>query len=222
MRHIIYGLMLIFLTACGKNEQHEVTTSSVTPAADDVFRVKPPAYKAAASTPAPVASMPTPVVKEDVKDAEFDFTPEQFASLFNAASQSYEQRFRIGKVKIKDGDVNNIFRYDFSGRISFMAGVSKKTGRIVNMSTVMGGDGNSKQQGLDMMVMSMILTKATNPNLTNSEISEMVLGMIKEAPSLTADKKGVLEQPERTINNIRYILELGHGIGYWWVIEPIV
>lgn len=201
MRLIIYGLMLIFLTACGKNEQAQSNPARET---------------TAVAMPAPVPA-PAGFYPPSAEHAEFDFTPEQFASMFNATSQAYEQRFRIKKVKIKEGEVNNVFQYYFSERLTLTAGISKSTGRVLNMTTIMVGDGKTKQQAIDMLVMSMILTKATNPTLTGTEILEMVTRMNQEPPG----QEGTSERPERTINNVHYILESGHGIGYWWIMNPV-
>lgn len=67
MRLIVYGLMLVFLTACGEKEQPDVSTSGVAPAGGEVFRVKAPAYKSVESIPATtIASMSTQVVSEAV------------------------------------------------------------------------------------------------------------------------------------------------------------
>lgn len=151
------------------------------------------------------------------REAEFELTSEQFANAFNAAARAYGQSFKINQVEVKHGAVHDYFQHTFSTGISLTAAVSKETGHITSVTALVAENGTPADNRNNVLALSEVVAAAVNPRLSQSKTAELVRDMMQEASS----SQDAGEFPQRFINNVRYVLRNGSGIGYWWIANPV-
>lgn len=151
------------------------------------------------------------------REAEFELTTEQFASAFNATSRAYGQPFKINKVELQHGPVHDYFQYTFPSGISLTAAVSKDSGHITSVTAVVAERGAAAENRSNVMAISEVVAAAVNPRLSQGKTTELVQDMLREVSS----SQDAGKFPQRFINNVRYVLRNGSGIGYWWIANPV-
>ena len=151
------------------------------------------------------------------KEAAFELTPEQFATAFNAAARSYGQAFRINKVDVQHGSAHDYFQQTFSSGISLTAAVSKETGHVTSVTALVAEDNSQADSRSNVLAISEVVAATVNPKLSKNKSAELVTDMMKEVGSNSDASKF----PQRFVNNVRYVLRNGSGIGYWWIANPV-
>ncbi|MNR79401.1 hypothetical protein D3C72_101080 [compost metagenome] len=155
------------------------------------------------------------------REAEFQLTSEQFASAFNAAARAYGQPFKINKIEVRHGAVHDYFQQNITSGISLTAAVSKETGHITSVTALVAegsanNDGSSDKRN-NVLAISEVVAATVNPRLSQDKAAELVRDMMQEASNSTDAGKF----PQRFINDVRYVLRNGSGIGYWWIANPV-
>ncbi|RQO37244.1 hypothetical protein DBR37_03385 [Herminiimonas sp. KBW02] len=151
------------------------------------------------------------------REAEFELTTEQFANAFNAASRAYGQSFKINKVEVQHGPIHDYFQHTFPSGISLTAAVSKDTGHITSVTALVAEHGAATESRNNVIAISEVVAAAVNPRMSQGKTTELVQDMLREVS--TSQDAGKF--PQRFINNVRYVLRSGSGIGYWWIANPV-
>lgn len=151
------------------------------------------------------------------REAEFELTTEQFASAFNAASRAYGQPFKINKVEVQHGPVHDYFQQTFPSGISLTAAISKDSGHITSVTALVAENSTAAENRNNVMAISEVVAAAVNPRLSQGKSAELVQSMLQEVGS----SQDAGKFPQRFINNVRYVLRSGSGIGYWWIANPV-
>ncbi|MBF8178189.1 hypothetical protein [Herminiimonas contaminans] len=151
------------------------------------------------------------------REAEFELTTEQFASAFNAASRAYGQSFKINKVEVQHGPVHDYFQQTFPSGISLTAAISKDSGHITSVTALVAENSAAAENRSNVLAISEVVAAAVNPRLSQSKSAELVQSMLQEVGS----SQDAGKFPQRFINNVRYVLRSGSGIGYWWIANPV-
>lgn len=192
MRLIIYGLMLFFLTACGKNEQvqdKQTREEAATPAP-----VTAGFYPPTSSTPSPLLG------KEEVEGAatSFKFSEKEFKALFNEKSKAGNWHFWIGKLEIaKSIAGTHEFRYRFSDRLELTGQVSDEEKKIYELqSSLRTKEGVDERDLLEKQGIDNILISITNPKLDYKEVNNLQISLVKKV-----DK---WNYPDIKVNNVMY------------------
>jgi hypothetical protein len=151
------------------------------------------------------------------REAEFELTTEQFASAFNAASRTYGQPFKINKVEVQHGPVHDYFQQTFPSGISLTAAISKDSGHITSVTALVAENSAAAENRSNVLAISEVVAAAVNPRLSQGKSAELVQSMLQEVGS----SQDAGKFPQRFINNVRYVLRSGSGIGYWWIANPV-
>ncbi|WP_293777294.1 hypothetical protein [uncultured Oxalicibacterium sp.] len=159
------------------------------------------------------STAPRPAVTQN---AEFPFTPREFAEAFNTAARLYDKPFQIAHIEVRHGAVQDYFQQILDTGISLTAGVSKETGRITSITALVNRHGALQDREL-MLAISEIVTTATNPTLSTDRIAGIVASMLQE---LSPAEEG-RDFPQRFINQVRYVVRSDRSVGYWWIANPI-
>ncbi|MCW2278762.1 hypothetical protein [Heliophilum fasciatum] len=114
-----------------------------------------------APTAPPAASKPVP---------NLGITPDEFKSRFNAISEKEQYKLRIDNMVVEDGAVQNVIKYPLGEKLELIAAVNKTNGFLRNVSLI-GVMDETYEAGIK------IVTKATNPDLTESEYKEIYRGL---------------------------------------------
>ena len=77
--------------------------------------------------------------------------------------------------------------------------------------------GAAAENRSNVMAISEVVAAAVNPRLSQSKTTELVQDMLREVSS----SQDASKFPQRFINNVRYVLRNGSGIGYWWIANPV-
>lgn len=149
-------------------------------------------------------------------EPEFRFDTEQFTYAFNKAAQTYGQTFHIGKINVEHGAIHDYARQVFFTGLSLTLGISKETGHIVSITALADENGEPMDRRA-IIVLSEIVTTATNPELTQDKAAKLVADMMQESDL----HNSTAPFPQRFIGDVRYVLRNDSGIGYWWMASPV-
>lgn len=87
-------------------------------------------------------------------------TPVAYANQLNAILEKLERPYRVDPAQITKGDVSDVLNAKLGKYASLVAGVSKTTGEILEVTVIAGGDGTPTSGVEIMMAASAALTAA--------------------------------------------------------------
>lgn len=183
MRRSIY-LMCVFALALSGCGNGEVKTLA----------------SAAPQNPAPAANV-------------FNMDQRQFAAVFNATANTFQQPFRIGQIDMKTGVIDDYFQQQLSDDTSLTVTFSKESGRISSIT----GRVVQKNGYVDMVAVKAIaevVIGATSLGLPQEKIVKIVNDMAHEI-----GEQGNAAMSPRYFDEARYVLR-NNETSVWLIANP--
>lgn len=207
---IFFGLMFIGMVSSDNKETQKPTvptsqetkaTTATASSTGNSNQVSQPMEKQSTKTTA----------DEKVADevpGSLGMTPEKFKQEFNRAAKELEFPYRINKITVKNGSVQDVFQYMFTDHLGLTASVNKKDGTVRDVLILGQGDGSLKS-GVDIILAMGVLIETTNPDLSPTE-----RGNILNDLGVMGDNVDVNNLDGKTIRNgIKYTITSSPQLG---------
>lgn len=99
------------------------------------------------------AEQKSTVPKVEIKTLRM--TPDTYAQRINQLLEKYEKPDRVDPSEITEGEVQDILKANLGPYASLVAGVSKETGELVDVTLIGAGDGKP-MSGLEIMLIAVL------------------------------------------------------------------
>lgn len=112
---------------------------------------------------------------------------EGFRKAFNSTAKNLNLiDMTLGKLKVQDGAVQDVFTYKISDYV-YLQGSINKSDRSVREVTMVGAGDGTAQSGTDILVTIGLLIASTNPDLTTEERAGVLqdLGLLSEGVDIS-------------------------------------
>ena len=156
--------------------------------------------------------------KADAKAKEIPGTiglkPDEFKNKWNSDAASLNMSdFKISKINVENGQVQDTFRFQFNDSHGLMGTVNKTDGSIRDVMIIAAGQGLSNPKTASNVILSWgLLIQATNPDLSASE-----RGNILRDVGAMGDNMNLTEANKSTVRgNIKYHLQSSKTLGIWF------
>lgn len=156
---------------------------------------------------AKVASAPeqkTVVAKVEIKTLRM--TPDTYAQRINQLLEKYEKPYRLDPSEITEGEVQDILKANLGPYASLVAGVSKETGELVDVTLIGAGDGKP-MSGLEIMLVANAALAAATPEADSRDIFKKLPEMLKGS--------------EQTYGQVKLSVKSTDMMGTWFMAAPI-
>ncbi|MGL6539453.1 hypothetical protein ACSZNU_21675 [Aeromonas hydrophila] len=162
-----------------------------------------------------VATEESEVAAESKPAATFDLTPASFTQRFNKIARTIDPSFSIGKLDIKDGQVNDTFTHMFSNNIGLVGVIDKNSGKVTSFMYLFSGSQDSNEI-VQAIVTPLIVSQIVNPEQKKEAMSKLIMGMITD--SMQNLDSG--ETVEHEVGNVKYSSGASKLTGLMLSIEP--
>ncbi|MGS4930389.1 hypothetical protein ACVDHJ_01940 [Aeromonas sp. 25-281] len=162
-----------------------------------------------------VATEEPEVAVESKSAATFDLTPTLFTQKFNKIARTIDPSFSIGKLVIKDGQVNDTFTHMFSNNIGLVGVIDKSSGKVTSFMYLFSGSQDSNEI-VQAIVTPLIVSQIVNPEQKKETMSKLIMGMITD--SMQNLDSG--ETVEHEVGNVKYSSGASKLTGLMLSIEP--
>lgn len=163
--------------------------------------------------PAPKKTEPKEKVEQSSKPGDIGMDVEGFRKAFNSTATSLNlSDMTLGKLKVQDGAVQDVFSYKISDYVYLQGSINKSDGSLREVTMVGAGDGTA-QSGTDILVTIGLLIASTNPGLTTEERAGVLqdLGLLSEGVDITQ----INQSTKR--NGIKYTIKGSNELGIWFI-----
>ncbi|WP_070415235.1 hypothetical protein [Pseudomonas lundensis] len=133
-------------------------------------------------------------------------TPAMYAQRINPLLEKYEKPYRVDPKEITEGEVQNILKAKLGPYASLVAGVSKETGELVDVTLIGAGDGKP-MSGLEIMLVANAALAAATPEADSREIFKKLPEMLKGS--------------DQTYGQVKLSVKSTDMMGTWFMAEPI-
>jgi hypothetical protein len=144
------------------------------------------------------------VAKVEIKTLRM--TPDTYAQRINQLLEKYEKPYRVVPSEITEGEVQNILKANLGPYASLVAGVSKETGELVDVTLIGAGDGKP-MSGLEIMLIASAALSAATPDADSRDI-------FKKLPEL-------LKGNDQTYGQVKLSVKSTDMMGTWFMAAPI-
>ncbi|QYX51520.1 hypothetical protein K3F44_18185 [Pseudomonas sp. S07E 245] len=144
------------------------------------------------------------VAKVEIKTLRM--TPDTYAQRINQLLEKYEKPYRVDPSEITEGEVQNILKANLGPYASLVAGVSKETGELVDVTLIGAGDGKP-MSGLEIMLIASAALSAATPDADSRDI-------FKKLPEL-------LKGNDQTYGQVKLSVKSTDMMGTWFMAAPI-
>lgn len=163
--------------------------------------------------PAPKKTEPKEKAEQSSKPGDIGMDVEGFRKAFNSTATSLNlSDMTLGKLKVQDGAVQDVFSYKISDYVYLQGSINKSDGSLREVTMVGAGDGTA-QSGTDILVTIGLLIASTNPGLTTEERAGVLqdLGLLSEGVDITQ----INQSTKR--NGIKYTIKGSNELGIWFI-----
>lgn len=143
-------------------------------------------------------------------------TPEEFRREFNNIVVKVDAGYKVAKLDIEEGAVNNIFKYSLGSNVALIGTVNKPDGLLKELMVIVAG-GETAEDTLRPIVALLSASQALNPQIEKGQNSKAVMDMVKQA--LANINTG--ESVERTVGQLQYTASASKLTGLMFAIGPI-
>ncbi|MGU5630209.1 hypothetical protein [Aeromonas caviae] len=209
-------LFTLMLALSGGADKQPTTTAEATP-----IEQTEPAEQSWENNPVTsdadkeVATEEPEVAVESKPAATFDLTPTLFTQKFNKIARTIDPSFSIGKLVIKDGQVNDTFTHMFSNNIGLVGVIDKSSGKVTSFMYLFSGSQDSNEI-VQAIVTPLIVSQIVNPEQKKETMSKLIMGMITD--SMQNLDSG--ETVEHEVGNVKYSSGASKLTGLMLSIEP--
>lgn len=205
-------LVTLIFALSGGAEKQPATTAEATPVEQTES-----AERSWDNTPATadVAAEKPEVAVESKPAATFDLTPTLFTQKFNKIARTIDPSFSIGKLVIKDGQVNDTFTHMFSNNIGLVGVIDKSSGKVTSFMYLFSGSQDSNEI-VQAIVTPLIVSQIVNPEQKKEAMSKLIMGMITD--SMQHLDSG--ETVEHEVGDVKYSSGASKLTGLMLSIEP--
>lgn len=162
-------------------------------------------------TPTTTQSMQTEKTQVE-KEITFNITPQQYLERSNSfvkSKLSEDEKFLIEEIKIQNGDVNNVCRYDF-GFASLVGTIDKSTNHIKEATLIFAG--NNPIDFMNSITYYAVMIAAITPEYDRSQIIKD-LGLFDKNIDLANMNKQVFR------GDCKYSIISSPQIGIWMIVS---
>ncbi|UEP52051.1 hypothetical protein LMA00_21735 [Burkholderia ambifaria] len=139
-------------------------------------------------------------------------TPDQYAGQFDKLMKKMDLPFRARFTNKMSGSEVDSVRADFDERMGLIGRVSKKSGKLLEVTFIGGSDGTADTAANIMLVAAGALTAAI-PDTSVKSVSPKLMDMV------TKYKEGG-DSEERVLNGVKLYYLRGDQIGHWFGAKP--
>lgn len=153
---------------------------------------------------------PTSLGNQETEQYLFNSTDE-FKNAFNQYCASHELDFRINSIKIKQGEVYNVFSYMINDNLGLSCSIIKSTGKVKEIGMVGTGDGTVTSGGNIFLCMIAIIATVDPTIPVESR------GKILKKLKLFDKNVNITDMSQETImNGIKYTINSNPNMGLWF------
>jgi hypothetical protein len=163
--------------------------------------------------PAPKKTESKEKAEQSSKPGDIGMDVEGFRKAFNSTAKNLNLiDMTLGKLKVQDGAVQDVFTYKISDYVYLQGSINKSDGSVREVTMVGAGDGTA-QSGTDILVTIGLLIASTNPDLTTEERAGVLqdLGLLSEG----VDISQINQSTKR--NGIKYTIKGSKELGVWFI-----
>ncbi|PCE33928.1 hypothetical protein BZL54_02705 [Burkholderia ubonensis subsp. mesacidophila] len=139
-------------------------------------------------------------------------TPDQYAGQFDKLMKKMDLPFRARFTNKKSGSTVDSVRADFDERMGLIGRVSKKSGKLLEVTFIAGSDGTADTAANIILVAAAALTAAI-PDTSVKSVSPKIMDMV------TKYKEGG-DSEERVLNGVKLYYLRSDQIGHWFGAKP--
>lgn len=163
------------------------------------------------SIPAPVEAgpeePPQPVADDVEQPAKtLGLQPEEYAARVNSALKELGKSDRVDASAITRGEVNDVLNAKLGPHAALIAGISKDTGEVLDLTVIGAGDG-TPASGLEIMMMASAALSAAAPGSDFREV-------FKQLPSM-------MDGQPQTYGHVKISAKTMEQLGTWFFASPI-
>lgn len=133
-------------------------------------------------------------------------SPDTYAQRVNQLLEKYEKPYRVDPSEITEGEFQDILKANLGPYASLVAGVSKETGELVDVTLIGAGDGKP-MSGLEIMLIASAALSAATPDADSRDI-------FKKLPEL-------LKGNDQTYGQVKLSIKSTDIMGTWFMAAPI-
>lgn len=163
--------------------------------------------------PAPKKTESKKTTVQSSKPGDIGMDVEGFRKAFNSTATNLNLAdLTIGKLKVQDGAVQDVFSYKISEYVYLQGIVNKSDGSVREVTMIGAGDG-TPQSGTDILLTIGLVIASTNPGLTTEERAGVLqdLGLLSEGVDITQ----INQSTKR--NGIKYTIKGSKELGIWFI-----
>ena len=165
--------------------------------------------------PASKKAKPKKKTKQSSKPGDIGMDVEGFRKAFNSTAKRLNVDITLGKIKVKDGALQDTFSYKISDYVYLLGSVNKLDGSVREVAMV-GAEDGSPQSGTDMLLTIGLLIASTNPDLT----SEGRAGVLRDVGLLSKGVDVTKLRKSTTRNGIKYTFRGSEELfGLWFIVS---
>lgn len=151
--------------------------------------------------------------ENDASDVgDLGVTPDQYAARFDKLVKEMDLPFRARFSKKLTGSTVDSVRADFDEHMGLIGRVSKKSGKLLEVTLIGGSDGTADTAANIVLVAAAALTAAI-PEASIKSVSPKIVDMV-------AKYKEGEDSQERVLNGVRLYYMRGDHIGHWFGAKP--
>lgn len=147
-----------------------------------------------------------PEKPEVVQTKSLHMTPTQYAERVNRLLEQFEKPYRIDASSVTEGEVLNVLSVKLGPYASLVAGVSKNTGNLLDVTMIGSGDGKPAS-GLEIMMIATAVLAGAAPDADHRDIFKGLSGMMKGS--------------EQTYGQVKLSVKSTEMVGTWFMAKPI-
>lgn len=148
----------------------------------------------------------SPEKSEIVAVKSLHMTPAQYAERINPLLEKFEKPYRVDPSSITEGEVQNVLNVKLGPYASLVAGVSRETGDLLDVTLIGAGDGKPAS-GLEIMMIASAALAAATPDADYRDVFKVLPAMIDGSP--------------KNYGQVKLSVKLTEIMGTWFMAAPI-
>lgn len=144
-------------------------------------------------------------------------TPEQFRQSYNQLVHQVDPDFKLPKLTVKSGSVNDTFQHTVAPNVALVGTVSKETGQLKDLMILVGGSGGAAADNLKPVIVLLTASQVLNTSVTKEENSKLVTRMATQAMENMETGTPV----ENTLGVLKYTAAASKMTGLMFAISPM-
>ncbi|MCO7536500.1 hypothetical protein NJH24_17125 [Pseudomonas asiatica] len=133
-------------------------------------------------------------------------TPAQFSERVNPLFEKFEKPYRVDPASITEGEVQDVLSVKLGPYASLIAGVSKQTGELLDVTMIGVGDGKPAS-GVEIMMLATAVLAAAAPDADHRDVFKGLPEMIDGSP--------------KTYGQVKLSVKSTDMVGTWFMAAPI-